>query len=140
MSKQLWQRGDKLKTVTKGPVTQVDLVRYAGASGDFNPIHFDDVAAKQAGLDGVIAHGMLTMAYVGQLLNEFASDNALLKEFSVRFRAMVKPGDTIICSGEVIRVEPLDSEDIQVTVSVLAETDTSQTAIKGTAILLFYAK
>lgn len=140
MSSELWHKGDKLPVVTKGPVTQVDLVRYAGASGDFNPIHFDDAAAKQAGLDGVIVHGMLTMAYVGQMLNEFAGNDALLKEFSVRFRAMVKPGDTINCSGEITRVERQDSSDVQVTVSVLAETDTSQTAIKGTAILLFYAK
>ncbi len=134
------QKGDKLPGLTKGPITQLDLVRYAGASGDFNPIHLVESAAHEAGLDGTIAHGMLTMAYIGQMITEFVGNDGQLVEFSVRFRAMVKPGDTVFCSGEITRVEPQDYGETRVTVAVYAQTDKAQTAVKGSAILLFYPK
>ena len=65
------------------PVTRLDLVRYAGASGDFNPIHWNERIATSVGLPDVIAHGMLTMALAGRFLTEWAGDPAAVTEFGV---------------------------------------------------------
>jgi acyl dehydratase len=75
-------------------VTRADLVRYAGASGDFNPIHWSDRVATEAGLPGVIAHGMLTMALAGRLVTEWAGTPAAVRSYGVRFtRPVVVPDD-----------------------------------------------
>ena len=75
-------------------VTRADLVRYAGASGDFNPIHWSDRVAVGAGLPGVIAHGMLTMALTGRAVTDWTGDPGALVEYQVRFgRPVVVPDD-----------------------------------------------
>jgi len=74
------------KTVT---VERINLVMYAGASGDFNPIHWNETVAKQVGLPDVIAHGMYTQAQLGRLLTDWLGDPARLLSFSVRFSAPV---------------------------------------------------
>jgi hypothetical protein len=66
-------------------VTRADLVRYAGASGDFNPIHWNDRVATSVGLPGVIAHGMLTMALAGRLVTQWTGDPAAVRSYGVRF-------------------------------------------------------
>jgi acyl dehydratase len=76
------------------PVTRADLVRYAGASGDFNPIHWNDRVATEVGLPGVIAHGMLTMALAARAVTAWAGDPGALVEYHVRFgRPVVVPDD-----------------------------------------------
>lgn len=75
-------------------VTRADLVRYAGASGDFNPIHWSDRFATKVGLPGVIAHGMFTMALVGRAITEWAGSPDAVVEYGVRFtRPVVVPDD-----------------------------------------------
>ena len=75
-------------------VTRADLVRYAGASGDFNVIHWNERVARSVGLPDVIAHGMLTMALAGRFLTEWAGDPGAVTEFGVRFSApVVVPDD-----------------------------------------------
>ncbi len=75
-------------------LTRADLVRYAGASGDFNPIHWSDRVATAVGLPGVIAHGMVTMALAGRAVTDWTGDPAALVEFQVRFgRPVVVPDD-----------------------------------------------
>ncbi|WFE62402.1 MaoC/PaaZ C-terminal domain-containing protein [Micromonospora sp. WMMD714] len=75
-------------------VTRADLVRYAGASGDFNPIHWNDRTATAVGLPGVIAHGMFTMALVGRAVAEWAGAPDAVVDFGVRFtRPVVVPDD-----------------------------------------------
>ncbi|HEY0813814.1 MAG TPA: MaoC family dehydratase [Pseudonocardia sp.] len=75
-------------------VTRADLVRYAGASGDFNAIHWSDRVAASVGLPGVIAHGMLTMAFAGRLVTQWVGDPAAVRSFGVRFtRPVVVPDD-----------------------------------------------
>ncbi|MGH3569502.1 MAG: MaoC/PaaZ C-terminal domain-containing protein [Pseudonocardia sp.] len=75
-------------------VTRADLVRYAGASGDFNPIHWNDRVAGSVGLPGVIAHGMLTMALAGRMITSWAGDPAVVRSCGVRFtRPVVVPDD-----------------------------------------------
>ena len=75
-------------------VTRADLVRYAGASGDFNPIHWNQRVATSVGLPDVIAHGMFTMALAGRAVTDWTGDPAALVEFQVRFgRPVVVPDD-----------------------------------------------
>ncbi|MDG4783911.1 MaoC family dehydratase [Micromonospora sp. WMMD961] len=75
-------------------VTRADLVQYAGASGDFNPIHWSDRVATKVGLPGVIAHGMFTMALVGRAVSEWAGAPDAVVEYGVRFtRPVVVPDD-----------------------------------------------
>ena len=75
-------------------VTRADLVRYAGASGDLNPIHWSDRVATGVGLPGVIAHGMLTMGLAARAVTEWAGDPTVLVEYQVRFgRPVVVPDD-----------------------------------------------
>jgi len=89
-----WKAGEALEPVVIGPVTRLDLIRYAGASGDFNPIHTIDEEARLAGLPGIIAHGMWTMGNLSRLFTPFL-DSAFIKEYSVRFQGMVLLGDRI---------------------------------------------
>src|SRR4051794_10741573 len=75
-------------------VTRADLVRYAGASGDFNVIHWNERVAREVGLPDVIAHGMLTMALVGRALTDWAGDPGAVVDYAVRFtRPVVVPDD-----------------------------------------------
>ncbi len=85
--------GDEIpgRTVT---VTRADLVRYAGASGDLNPIHWNERTALAVGLPGVIAHGMLTMALAAQFVADWAGGPGAVRSFSTRFtRPVVVPDD-----------------------------------------------
>jgi acyl dehydratase len=104
-------------------VTRTDLVRYAGASGDFNPIHWSDRVAGAVGLPGVIAHGMLTMALAARLLTDWAGDPAAVVEYGVRFaRPVVVPDDdegvTVTASGTVTELRGDDLVGVDVTVRV----------------------
>jgi acyl dehydratase len=90
-------------------ITRADLVRYAGASGDFNPIHWNDRTAKAVGLPGVIAHGMFTMALAGRAVTAWAGAGAVV-EYGVRFTKPVVVADDdegaeIVVSGAVRAVE-----------------------------------
>lgn len=93
--------GDEMPALTKDPITEVQLVRYAGASGDFNPIHTVHKVGERAGFGGVIAHGMLVMGFVGQAVTNWIP-NRCLKKFQARFSAVTKPGDVITVTGKVV--------------------------------------
>jgi acyl dehydratase len=104
-------------------VTRVDLVRYAGAAGDFNPIHWSDRVAAAVGLPGVIAHGMLTMALAGRLLTDWSGDPAAVVEYGVRFaRPVVVPDDddgvTVTVAGTVAEIRDDGLVGVDVTVRV----------------------
>jgi acyl dehydratase len=105
---------------------------YAGASGDFNPIHTVDEFAQKVGLDGVIAHGMLTMAFVGQLLTDLLGSEGELHKFGVRFTGMVRPGDVITCEGRVVEV--IQEEKMQTALcDVWAVTQNGEKVLNGQA-------
>ncbi len=95
--------GQELPSMAKPPITQEQLNRYAVASGDFNPIHLNAEAARSVGLDSVIAHGMLSMAFLGHYIaQQIASDpQARIADLKVRYVAMVRLGDTLTCCGVV---------------------------------------
>ena len=93
-------------------VTRADLVRYAGASGDFNPIHWSDRFATKVGLPGVIAHGMFTMALVGRAVTTWAGAADAVVDFGVRFtRPVVVPDDDQGTEIEVSAVVKEVTED-----------------------------
>ena len=94
--------GDELPPVVVENLSRTDLVRYAGASGDFNPIHHDETFAHMAGQPSVFGHGMLTAAFVGRCVTDFV-EVANLRRYKVRFATRVWPGDTITCKGRVTR-------------------------------------
>ena len=94
--------GDSLPVLEKPEITQLQLIKYAGASGDFNPIHTIPEAAQQAGLDGTIAHGMLVMGILGQMVSAWAGPKNVLK-YGVSFKAMTRPGDVLYAKGTVKR-------------------------------------
>ena len=96
--------GDALPELRKDAVTKVQLVKYAGASGDYNLIHTDDETARRIGLDGVIAHGMLSMGFLGEYAAGIAGPQRV-RRLKVRFAAMVRPGDELTCKGVVRSVE-----------------------------------
>ena len=92
--------GDSLPALTKDPISKVQLVRYAGASGDFNPLHTDDSMAQKMGIKGVIAQGILIMGFMGQAISGWVEKREL-KRFKVRFMNMTYPGDVITVKASV---------------------------------------
>jgi acyl dehydratase len=97
--------GDELPPAAY-PVTRLSLVKYCGASGDFNVIHWNERIARSVGLPDVIAHGMFTMAQAGRYVTDWTGDPGALLEFGVRFSSMVvvpddATGATIEVSGKV---------------------------------------
>lgn len=83
-------------------VDRAQLVQYAGASGDFNPIHWNPEFAQMVGLPGVIAHGMFSMALVARAVAEWAGDPAAVKKLTVQFRKEVLPEEKIVAKGKVV--------------------------------------
>jgi acyl dehydratase len=99
------------------PVTRLSLVKYCGASGDFNVIHWNERIARAVGLPDVIAHGMFTMAQAGRFVTDWAGPGATVTEFGVRFSSMVvvpddEFGATIEVSGQV--EEKLDGNRVAI--------------------------
>ena len=98
VAKPAWNVGDELESRTLPPVTRLQLIKYAGASGDYNAIHTVDEAAKEAGLDGVIAHGMLIAATMGLPFSPYL-EHGYVRELEVRFSGMVYVGDEVTIGG-----------------------------------------
>jgi acyl dehydratase len=85
-----------------GPLTRTDFVRYQGASGDLNPLHHDETFARAAGYDAPLAIGMLNAGLLGTYATDWlGAEN--VRRFRIRFKEQVWPGDTLTCSGEVVR-------------------------------------
>ncbi len=109
--------GETLPELRK-TITVEQIRAYAEASGDRNPIHLDDVFARSVGLPGVIAHGMLTMAFAAQVVTDWLGDRRRLTAFRGRFNGMVLPGDELRCAGTVAAK---DDERRRLTVEVRVE-------------------
>ena len=109
-STRVFEVGDVHEAVVVDGLTRTQIVQYAGASGDFNPIHTDEVFATQvAGYPSVFAHGMLTMGMTGRMLTDLVGDGRLTK-FGGRFTAQVWPGDTLTTSATVTSLDERDGE------------------------------
>lgn len=92
--------GDEVFRLVKPAITKVQLVRYAGASGDFNPLHTDDEIARAAGFDGVVGQGMLTMAFLTQAVTKWVPRRQF-RNIKIRFRGATNPGDIITIIGRI---------------------------------------
>lgn len=97
--------GMELAEVVFGPVTRADIVRYAGAAGDFNPIHIDNDYARRAGAPTAFAMGMLPAGYLAHAVSDWFGGPQHLRRFRVRFLRRVWPGDEIVCRGRVDEIE-----------------------------------
>ncbi len=132
------QVGDPIPELVTGPITEVQLVKYAGASGDFNPIHTVHRIAEEARLGGVIAHGMLIMGFAARAVTRWVPDRCL-RRFKVRFRGITRPGDVITVSGKV--TEKGTGEDpCSVTCEVTAKNQEDETKLVGSVELVLPSK
>jgi len=131
----VWEIGDELESRTLPPITRSQLEKYAEASGDHNPIHTTDEAAEEAGLPGVIAHGMLTAAMMGLLFSPYL-EHGYVKELRARFSGMVYPGDELTVGGHVTGVEE-STEGRLYTFDVYAKKG-EDTVASGTVDFLVY--
>ena len=127
------QVGDELPPLVKGPLAQIQLTRYAGASGDFNPIHQDAEFARAAGMGGVFAHGMLSMGFVAQALTDWAGAGTV-RRLGVRFAALVRLKDTVTCGGRVLAKTSKDDWHL-VDLEVWAENQRGEKVVTGRATL-----
>lgn len=120
-----------------GPITRTDIVRYAGASGDFNPIHHDEDYARRVGYPTVFSMGMLQAAMLATYATDWLGAETI-RRFEVRFQEQVWPGDTITCSGVVTSVVP-ETDAVRILVDLSAVRQTGGVAIRGTAIFVLPA-
>ena len=99
------EQGAALPGFERGPVTRTHIVKYAGASWDFNPIHHDEPFAKSARSGGIIAHGMMVLGYLGSLATAYLGTAAFAK-FSGRLLEITRVGDTLRIEGRVEKITP----------------------------------
>jgi len=115
----------------KRVITQENINLYAEASRDFNPIHIDEDFAKKTPLGGTIAHGMLILAYVSQMMSAAFGQSWLAGgKLSVRFKTPARPGDTITVSGRISRVEKSDGQT-SIRCDVLCQNQNGESVITG---------
>ncbi|TMD58886.1 MAG: dehydratase [Chloroflexi bacterium] len=126
------QVGDTIPKLVKPALTHIQLVRYAGASGDFNPLHTDAKFGEMVGTGGIIAHGMLIMGFVGQLLSDYVGPTALRK-FGVRFKGMTRLDDVITCTGTITEKYEADDEGC-IAGKVLATDQNGDVKVSGTFV------
>jgi acyl dehydratase len=124
-----YTEGEVLPAVVFDELTRTDLVRYAGASGDFNPIHHDEGFARGAGNPTVFGHGMLTAGFVARCITDYVGP-ANLRRYKVRFATRVWPGDIITCTGKVTRRFAEDGET-RIEGEVVATTHKGEAAVMG---------
>jgi acyl dehydratase len=123
--------GDVAEPRTFGPITRTDIVRYAGASGDFNPIHHDEGFATKAGFPTVFSIGMFQAALLATYATDWLGAESI-RRFTVRFSEQVWPGDELTCSGTVTAVVASEAGD-RVEVDLVCTRQTGGTAIAGSA-------
>lgn len=123
--------GDTMAPETIGPLSRTDFVRYAGAGGDFNPIHHDELMATGAGLPSTFGMGMLHAGVLGNRLARWVGpDN--VRSFAVRFTGQVWPGDELTFSG---RVEAVEDGVAQISLEVTRQTGDPVLSAKATAVV-----
>jgi acyl dehydratase len=132
-----WTIGDHLPPLDLPPVDRLSLIRYAAASGDFNPIHLVDEDAERAGLPGIIQHGMLTMAQLGALFTPWLAEG-FIESFQTRFTGMLALGESLRLSATVTAIENRADGD-RVTFTIDASTTDGRPIATGTLEFRRYA-
>jgi acyl dehydratase len=123
--------GTVAPTRSIGPLGVADFVRYAGASGDFNPLHYDEAHARSAGFASMFAQGMLSAGLLGSYVADWLGPDSV-RRFQVRFVGIVWPGDTLTCAATVTRAYEQDGER-RVDLDISATRQTGDVAVRGTA-------
>ncbi|MBB3869357.1 MaoC family dehydratase [Parageobacillus toebii NBRC 107807] len=124
--------GESLPEVKLSPVSRLDLIKYAGASGDYNPIHTIDEEAKKAGLPGIIAHGMWTMGNLAKLFTPYYEEG-FVQDYSVRFKSMVFLNDVVTLKAMV-----KEKEDHALRFEVAAINQDGKEVVKGEVVFSIY--
>lgn len=126
------KEGDTHEEVVVDDLTRTQLVMYSGASGDYNPLHTDDLYCKEAaGYPGVFAHGMLSMGLTGKMLTNYVGDGRL-KKYGVRFTNQVWPGDTLTAKATVVEVRDEGGEKV-VDLALETVNQDGKTVVTGSA-------
>jgi len=129
-----FHQGETLPSVVK-QITQKDINLYAEASGDFNPIHVDETFAAQTPFGGTIAHGMLILAYVSEMMAKaFGQSWLSTGKLSARFKAPARPKDTITVSGNISSIEH-KGDTSYATCSVEARNQGGEVVVTGEAVV-----
>jgi acyl dehydratase len=124
--------GDAREMVLVDDLTRTQIVQYAGASGDYNPLHTDEKFTREvAGYPSVFAHGMLTMGMTGRLLTDWMGDGRLTR-YGVRFSKQVWPGDTLTATATVDAIREVDGEWFA-DLTVVTVNQDGDAVIKGSA-------
>jgi acyl dehydratase len=124
--------GDQRELLLVDDLTRTQIVQYAGASGDYNPLHSDDVfATKVAGYPGVFAHGMLTMGMTARILTDWVGDGQLLR-YGARFVKQVWPGDTLTATASVTSISTVDGRPVA-ELEVTTRNQLGEVVLAGTA-------
>jgi acyl dehydratase len=126
--------GVEIPILVKHPTTQ-QLAMWAGASGDYNPIHYDKDFAVARGLPGVVVHGQLSTAFLCQMLSDWYGKKGSLKKLNVSYKGLNFPGDTLTCHGTV--KEKSTTEDGLITLDVRVENQRGEKTVVGTAVVAF---
>jgi acyl dehydratase len=119
------QVGDSLNPIELAPVSRIDLIKYAGSSGDYNPIHTIDEEAKKAGLPGIIAHGMWTMGNLAKLFTPYYEEG-FIQDYTIRFKGMVFLNDVV-----TLKATLKGTEENKLKFEVLAENQHGNQVLKG---------
>jgi acyl dehydratase len=127
------EAGSSMPTLRKDPTSQ-SLVKYAGASGDFYQIHYDVEYAKNNGLPGIILHGALKNAFLGQLMTDYVGHNGTLKKLTCQYRAMDIPGTPVFAKGTVTKKYVSGDENI-VECDIWLENNKGEKTTPGSAIV-----
>jgi 3-hydroxybutyryl-CoA dehydratase len=133
--------GDRPAPRTVGPVSQTDIVRFAGAGGDFNPLHHDSDFAASAGFDRPIAMGQLTAGLLAAWLTDWSGVENL-RSYEVRFTAPLSIGDTVELTGQVVSIEPHIApypDGLGIATLELAATRDDQILVSGRATVVVAA-
>ena len=126
------KEGDEMPVFEVKNLTRTDIVKYAGASGDFNPIHHDQTFAEAARYPTVFSHGMLNAGFVSKCVTDYVGRQNLRK-FGVSFRSQVWPGDTITCTGKVTRKFE-DGGEKRIEGEAVATNQKGEVVIQGTFV------
>ena len=130
--------GTEIPSLVKESTTQ-QLVRWAGASGDFYQIHYDKDFAISTGLPGVIIHGALKSAWLGQLLEDWIGESGTIKKYGCSYRGMDIPGDTITCKGKVVK-KYVEGDEHCVECEIWVENSKGERTAPGTAVVALPSK
>jgi len=127
------REGDEAPPLVVPNITRTQIVKYAGASGDFNPIHHDELYAIRAGNDRVFAMGMMTAGFLSHMITDWVG-NGNLKKYRVRFATRIWPGDTVTCKGKLIKKYTQDGKNY-IEADVFAENQRAEKAVIGTIVV-----